>query len=170
MTRDFNPGEHKGGDGKGGGGYLKVAGDFLLIIRRFSRDKNKNKKEYLDCQYVVIDGEHKGEKFNDRIYTTDESLWKLGSLCTAMQFDQRWDVDNHKETREAICNRPFKAKVKVKSGDKQDFPEIDMYLYKTTDAENDAMDRWSAEHEANQSVGGGGDDRPPPHGDDDIPF
>lgn len=194
MTRTFNPNEHQPDPDKGGGGQLEQAGDFLFVIKKITRSSSNSGKEYLLCRHVVIAGPQKGRSLLQRIYLNDEALWKLGHLCKAIGNEEAFDLDSDKSVREAIANRPFKARTSVRTEGKKRYTDVEMYIFEPTEQECAAMDEWSAEFAAGKAMDGDDDDPPPPsdsdyhgssrggrsggrsgggrarHDDDDIPF
>lgn len=182
MGRSFDPKEHAGGEG---GNLLDKSGEYLLVCTRFTRDRAKSGKEYLLCTFKCIYGPMKDRTFMERIYLNPEALWKLGRMCESMQYEQPFDLDDDKEIREAICNRPFLGRVSVNKGKNSEgtsktWANIEQFLMKLTDEQVDAINNWVAELEAKRDAGGDfsddddpddpGPEPPDDFGDDDIPF
>lgn len=174
MTK-FDPKAHQGSGTGGGGGRLDVAGDYILWISKLTRERNpKSKKPYLlaRCR-VIYPIEHKGRNFYERIYINPESLWKLGQLCKAMGHEDAFALDSDREVQAAICRKPFKAKVEIRSEGDKKYPQIGFIVFEPTDEERVVMDAWVAEKAAereydDEDQGGGYDDAPPP-GDEYAP-
>lgn len=178
MGRSFNPGNYQDeGDG-GGGDYLRTAGEYAVVIKKFARGKSKSKKEYLQCVFKVIWGSVRGQvgkTFANRIFINDEALWKLGRMCKAMQYEEQFDLDSDREVRSAICNRPFLVRVAISQNNGKKFADIDTVLLRTNQEQEAAMEEWIAEFEAGKFDGqddGGYSDHGSASGgpDDDIPF
>ena len=189
MGRTFNPGEHEPKKGESHGTYLEVAGEYLLVISKVGREDN-TKKPFRNMRFKVIHGPMKKKHFQNRIYFNDESLWKVGRLCAAMQFKSPFDLSNDSDVRSAMMYRPFKAKVTIRKQDDKSYADLGLILLETTPAEELIMDSWVAEYEAagnidpdalsdeGASTGGGrssggswyGQGSPPPGDDDNIPF
>jgi len=176
MARTFAPKEHQGGDE---GQYLEVAGEYLLVGTSIKRDSSRNKKDFLLYRFEVIHGPMKGRSFRERIYINDEALWKMGRMCEAMDQEDVFDLDSNREVWEATCNRPFKARVKIKSDPSnasKKYAEVDSFYKRVTDAEVNVMNAWTAEAEAAKSMDGnsgseyGGGGNSSDFNDDDIPF
>lgn len=183
----FDPRQHKTDDSKPkGGGYINAAGDYVLVIRSFQREKARSGKPYLLCQIRCIHGKFAGKKMTERIFLNDESLWKLGKLCESMGYEEPFDLTDMAEVKRAICNRPFKARVKIRQGDSQGFAEVAFFLLQWERSEREAADQWVAELAASGGSGGFEDDEDggggyggekpyneddfPPFSEDDIPF
>jgi len=182
MARTFDPKKHKEND-KGGGGYLDIAGDFVVAITGFSRDKARSGKPFILAKLVVCLGAMKGKRLQERLYLNDESLWKIGKLCEAIGHEEAFDLDDNRQVADAICNRPFKVRTKTRRGDTQTFCDIALFLMKWDPGEREAANEWVAEREAEREQFGDGDygggggfdgspipDGPDDFGDDDIPF
>lgn len=150
MSNNFNPGNHTDDDSGDGGSYLKVAGDYLIVIKNFNRGRSKNKKPFVSCMFKVIWGERKGQTFNSRVFLNQESLWKLGRMCQAMQYTDTFDLDSDRDMATAIRHRPFKVRVTTTTGNKEGmvFCDLDRVLLSTTPEEEAAMEQWIAEFEA----------------------
>lgn len=192
----FDPKQHKTDpNAPKGGGYIPVPGDYILVIRSFQREKARSGKAYLMCTIRCIHGKQSGKKMNERIFLNQESLWKLGKLCESMGYEEPFDLDDLRSVKQAICNRPFKARVKIRQGDSQGFAEIAMFLNRWERDEKEAADQWVAELAASGDggydddddgasygggYGGGGsggggkpynpEDFPDDFNEDDIPF
>jgi len=183
----FDPKKHR--DGDSGGNRLDVAGDFVVAIRSFKRDKARSGKSFLLARHQCIYGPMKGKTFLQRYYLNDESLWKLGKACEAMGHDEAFDLDANRDVYDAICNKPFKVRIKIKRDGEKKYTDIDLFLMEWDDAEQAAADSWVAEQEAEAEAnghsggydddgfggggGGGGDYRDPDDpgfNDEDLPF
>jgi hypothetical protein len=152
----FNPRDHIDGDG---GNRLEQAGDFVLVIRSFKRDRARSGKPFLLCKHECIYGPAKGRTFLMRYYLNPESLWKLGRACESMGQTEAFDIDDNRELNAAICNKPFKGRTKVQRDGSKTYTEIALYLEdkEWTQDERDGADTWVAEHEAtDDSYNGGG--------------
>jgi len=180
--RKFDPKQHQG-DGNNDQKYLSVAGDFLVACVGFSRGQSRNYKPFLKCKFRVIHGPAKDHVFTERIYTNEESYWKLGRWTAAMDYEEEFDLDNDKETREALCYRPFLARVSVRSDPEKPamkYAQIDMFLQRLEQEQIDVINQWTAEHDAEREALGNsasaGESYPddadgdPGFTDDDIPF
>ena len=171
----FDPTQHtKSADGKSGSAYLEIAGEYLFVATRVKRGRaNKSNKPYLLMTYKVISGQHRGKRAMERVYVNDEAQWKLGAMCQAMDYKEAFDLDDDRELREALLNRPFKARVSINRKGDATYPEL-FFIFKTNVEEDAVMNEWMAEFEASGGDKGGGgfdeDDGPPPHDDGDIPF
>lgn len=188
----FNPRDHI--DGEAGGNRLEQAGDFVLVIRSFKRDRARSGKPFLLAKHECIFGPAKGKSFLMRYYLNPESLWKLGRACESMGQREAFELDDNREVHRAITNKPFKARTKVQRDGDKTYTEIALFLEdgEWSQDERDGADTWVAEHEASDGYdeggsyggqydddgfgGGGGygrhpdDPGPESFSDDDIPF
>jgi hypothetical protein len=179
MGRKFDPKQHQGDEGNDGR-YLTVAGDYLLACIGFSRGQSRNAKPFLKCKFRVIHGPLKDHQFTERVYTNEETWWKLGRWTAAMDYQEPFDLDSDMETREALCFRPFLARVGIRSEPNQQgaitkYATIEMFLRDIDDKQVEVINQWIAEHEAErQALGRGGfpgdADGDPGIQDDDLPF
>jgi len=176
----FDPSQHKTAPDSDSG---VPAGDYLLIIKSFSRKSGKSSgKPYLRTLFKVIHGPAKGKTFFDSLSLdlgNSGAMFRLSMLaeqCGAGAFD----LDRDSEIRDALANKPFKARVSREVNGQYINNGIARYLGKEiTDFERRVMDTWLVDYAENQQFGGGGDgvdgeglpdgDVPPPS-DDDIPF
>ena len=174
----FDPKAHQNaGDNDG-----VPAGDYLLVLKSFKRNRGKQSgKPYLRGMFKVIHGPAKGKTFFDSISldtSNSGAMFRLSMLAEQAGAGP-FDLDLDDEIREAICNKPFKARVNREKSGEYTNNGIARYLGKEiTDFERRVMDTWLVDFAEGQQFGGGGDvdsdglpggDAPPP-GDDDIPF
>lgn len=164
MTRQFKPGDHKGGDD---GGYLDVAGEYLFAARTLKRDASRKGKEFFLVRFEVLAGPMKGRGFRQRIYINDEALWKVGKWCEAIDQQHEFDLDCNRAAYRALCNAPFKGRVKVRTeggdnGEQKKYAEMDSFYTRLTDKEIAFFNKWRAGWEA--SVEAGGDKNEPEPG------
>jgi hypothetical protein len=165
------------------------AGDYLLIIKSFSRKAGKDSgKPYLRTLFKVIHGPAKDRTFFDSLsldMNNSGAMFRLSMLaeqCGSGAFD----LDRDSEIRDALANKPFKARVSREVSGQYINNGIARYLGKEiTDFERRVMDTWLVDYAENQQFGGGGgggrsgdgvdgdglpDGNVPPPSDDDIPF
>jgi hypothetical protein len=173
----FNPSapewidKDRGGDA---GGRLAVAGDYLLVCTRYSRQKSNAGKPFLLCTFRVISGPQKNKTFMERIYLNDEALWKLARFCKAVGHEASFNLGSDRELTSAIVRRPFKVRVSIKTEGDKKYTQIDFWYFEVTEEEGAIIDEWVAEaaadpdndHRADGSVGG----KSSGVNDDDIPF
>jgi len=156
MARQFNPGEHQSGDD---GGYLDVAGEYILAGRTLKRDKSRKGKEFFLVRFEVLHGPLKGRGFRQRIYINDEALWKVGKWCEAMEQKDNFDLDCNRSSYLALCNLPFKARVSVRTeggdnGTTKKYPEVDSFYTRVTEQEVAFFNKWRAGWEAEVEASG----------------
>lgn len=173
----FDPKAHQNNNSNDG----VSAGEYLLVVKSFSRKEGKQSgKPYLRALIKVIHGPAKGKTFFDSIsldMSNSGAMFRLSMLseqCGSGPFD----LDYDDEIRDAICNKPFKARVSRKIDGQYTNNGIERYLGKEiTEFERRVMDTWLVDFAERQQYGGGdvdadglpGDDVPPP-GDEDLGY
>ncbi len=165
-----------------------AAGDYLLILKRFERKYGKQSGQpYLRALFEVIHGPAKGKTFFDSLSLDTENsgaMFRLSMLCEQVQ-SGAFDLDDDAAIREAICRKPFKARVSREVSGQYTNNGIARYLNKeVTDFDRRLLETWAYDDAENQQHGGGGggygvdgdglpDDAPHPASggyNDDIPF
>lgn len=161
------------------------AGDYLLVMRGFNRKDSAKGNPYLRAGFEVIDGSAKGKKFWDAVsldLSNPGTVSRLSLLFEATDAGAV-ELEDDKALREAICNKPFKARVNRKKEGQYINNGIERYLNsKVTEEERDFMKAWREEWEAQREMNGGGGgygsrsdnglpeegDEAPPRDDDDF--
>lgn len=162
-----------GGGGGGGGNDGIPAGDYIIALRSFKRQKGKTSgKEYLRCRWVVCAGRLEGKSFfsNMSLDLSKEGTvnrWRI--LMEACGVDEEIELGSAKERnadegdsniREHFLNKPFKATVKTELNGNYTNNDIQMihYVRTWTQEDKDDMDRWLDKLEGYQDDDGGGDE------------
>lgn len=148
-----------------------AAGDYLLVMKSFSRKTGKtSNKPYLRALYKVIHGPAKGSTFFDSLSidtSNSGAMFRLSMFAEQCQ-SGAFDLDDNEAIKEALCNKPFKARVSRQRDGEYINNGIQRYLgNEITEYEQRVMDTWAVDYAEN-----GGresrDDAPPP-GDEDAP-
>lgn len=164
-----------------------AAGDYLLILKSFKRAHGKQSgKPYLRGCFQVIHGPAKGRTFFDSLSLdmgNSGAMFRLSMLCEQVA-SGAFDLDDDQAIKDAICRKPFKARVSREVNGQYTNNGISRYLNKeVTEFDRRIMDTWAYDDAERQQHGGGGDgvdgdglpydDAPHPAGggyNDDIPF
>lgn len=180
MATSFSPKDHKNRQQEEG----VPAGDYSLALRSFTRKRSAKGVDYLRGRFEVVAGPGKGGVFFDAIgldISNAGIAFRLSMLAELCGQTAAFDLDSDQECRAALCNRPFRARVKRSVDGQYINNGIERYIPadKYTESELQAMNTWLMEFEEKRDMhnggGGGGDgyesnDSIPPPSDDDIPF
>lgn len=136
------------------------ANDYLIVIKGFKRKQGqKSGADYIRCGFEVIDGVCKGQKFWDAVSLDLNNAGTVARLSLLFEATEAGavELEDDKALREAICNKPFKARVSRSKQGQYVNNGIERYLNsKVTETERDTMKAWREDWEAQREINGGG--------------
>lgn len=185
----FDPGEHVPDADGGSSKFLQTSGRFVVVFTalRSRGTTQAAKKPYVRFRTEVVAGHppgNEGKAFSQRVFINEEAHGRLGAMCHAMGMKERFELEDDRAVRAAMCGRPFVAKVKVTSGNDGDtYAGIAFSEQNISQEERDAVNAWIERATAagfyeklheQQSWDHGNQGReegdPGPGDDDNIPF
>jgi hypothetical protein len=151
-------------------------GEYLVVIRDWERKTSQKGAPYLKPKVQVIAGPAKNKTFRDllmlNVYESAPAGYRVASLLEAVGHRDEIDLDDDAAMRDAILNRPFKARIKRSFRDEWVDNSIERYVVETTDEERALMDDWLANKPEEEPRSAPVDEDVPHRAsyDDDIPF
>lgn len=112
------------GTGGGGGGRLKVPGDYLCIVESLIR-KTGPKADYYSCCFRVVSKVQSGDSgfdpscagayFYEIMSLSPKAQWRIGKLAYFLGHDAgaTIDLDNQESVEDFICDREVVVNVSV---------------------------------------------------------
>ncbi len=178
MTR-FNPSDSAPGSDGDGRAPARVVppNDYLLAMVGLYRKTAANGRDYLNCRYRVIHGEHEGAEFYSSLgidVSNHNIAGRLGVYCRCIGQEEEFDLDNKGDLMRVFLGKPFKAKVKRREREYQGKTytdnDVERYIPEVTDAERSVMNLFAANFRDTEATGswgqtGGGTRDADPQGD-----
>lgn len=112
------------------------AGRYNLVLEKWGEQTSGNGKQFINCEFVINDGDFAGRKIWDKFFLTEASWWRLKQLARAIDFDKTDSAEGfeHEELfRSAVnCAAPIVAQIviepyKDKKGVDRESNKIDSY-------------------------------------------
>lgn len=62
-------------------------GDYKCYLVKTKEGTSLNGKDFIECEYKVSEGDHKGRALWDRLFLTDKSLFRFKMFAEGMKFN-----------------------------------------------------------------------------------
>lgn len=164
MAKTFDPKAAQSAGGEVG------AGEYLLAVVRLDLKTSQKNKPYAKMKIEVCAGPNAGRTFYASQSFTESSYGRLGVWCSAMGVTEPFDLSDEQACREALCMKPFKAKIKVVQNGQYTNHDIERFIVKLTGEETTAAQGWILDLAERQAMGEMNDDSDPGYDEDAPPF
>jgi len=123
MSRMMNPTDKQY---DGGGLPRASAGKKILGLAGISREKHQGGKSYYRPHWVVLEdledgGSDEGCFVNDRLWLTDDALWRIAQIARAVGHDEPFDVDDLDTVGAVFSEFPLVGTLKMNG----EWPEVE---------------------------------------------